>query len=103
MLTKNRVLGFIAFLALAATWKYVYVRFGDNAGDRFWGTGLLVTSIWFLFAKEIPISLGSQVITSLTGWRKAYVLVPAFALGLAVVLAPHELRCALHSRHRVCP
>jgi hypothetical protein len=100
--TFNRVAWFAAFVGMAALWQYVYTRFGDAAGDRVWGAGLLVTAVLLMSRKALPLSIGS-VQTRLTGWRRLYVLLPAALFGLVVALYPHETACALHFRHRACP
>lgn len=41
--------------------------------------------------KRIPVHVGEKGLRPLEGWRKAYVLVPAYAIGLAVSLFPHEV------------
>jgi hypothetical protein len=89
-------------MGTAALWHYVYTRFGDAAGDRVWGAGLLITAVLLMFLKALPLSIGS-VQTTLTGRRGLYVLLPAALFGLVVALFPHEAACALHFRHRVCP
>jgi len=102
-LTRSRVLGLLGLVAGAVLWKSVYIRFGDAAGDRVWGIGLLVVAIAFIFIAEIPVSMGSRTLTPLRGWKKSYVVVPALVIGLAVALYPHEVACTLHLRNRVCP
>jgi hypothetical protein len=97
--TLRRIASFAAF---AAGWYYIYSRFGEAAGDRFWGAALLLAAVLLMFRKVLPVSLGSFR-TTLVGWRRLCVLVPAALLGLVVVLYPHEAACALHFRHRVCP
>jgi hypothetical protein len=100
--TLERVAWFAAFAATAALWQYVYVRFGDAAGDRVWGGALLLTAAFWMCRTALPVSIGSFR-TTLTGWRKFYILLPAALFGLTVALYPHETACVLHFRHRVCP
>jgi hypothetical protein len=101
--TRNLVLGVLAFVAVAAAWQYVFVRYGDTEGFRVWGLAILLVSFFYLFVAEIPVAIGSRSFPPLKGWRKADVIAPAFLIGLVVSLHPHEVACALYMRGYVCP
>ena len=102
-LTGGRVLGFVAFLCLAATWHIVDEAFGQEAGFRFWGLLLLASSVVFTFLTRIPIHLGEKQVGALEGWRKLYILVPMYGLALAVVLWPTAVACSIGLKGYVCP
>lgn len=98
----GKILGFLGFVLLAAAWAIVHDLFGQTAGFRFWGVALLFTALAMTFRPEIPVSLGNSEKTTLRGWRKACVLVPAYGIGAAVSLWPHQIACAVHLRGYVC-
>jgi len=79
------------------------LRYGDTEGFRVWGLAILVLSSFYLFVAEIPVAIGFRSLPPLRGWRKAYVIGPAFLIGLAVSLHPHQVACAIHLRGYVCP
>jgi Ca2+/H+ antiporter len=98
----SKILGFVGFALLAGTWAIVHDLFGQTAGFRFWGLALLATSLVFTLRRTIPVSLGNTELSPLEGWRKTYVLVPMYAIGLAVSLWPHQVACAVSLRGYVC-
>ena len=100
--TGAQVLGFLGFVVLAGTSAMIYSAFGQQEGLRFWGICLVLTSIVFTFMKRIPVSVGRKALRPLEGWRKAYVLVPCYAIGLAVTSFPHEVACAVNLRGYGC-
>jgi hypothetical protein len=101
--TTKKILGFIVFLTAVAAWQIVHIRFGVTEGFRVWGIGLLLVASMYLFVKEIPIHVGSRPFSPLTGRRKAFALIPAILIGLAISLYPHEVACSVHMRGHICP
>ena len=63
---------------------------------------LLVTSLAFTFMRRIQVMVGNTELKPLEGWRKAYVLIPTYAIGLAVTTFPHEVACTVHLKGYVC-
>lgn len=61
-----------------------------------------MVSVVFTFMNRIPVTLGNKDLKPLEGWRKAYVLVPSYAIGVAVSLFPHEVACAVNLKGYVC-
>lgn len=98
----RRVLRFLAFVALVALAYFIQDRFGQTEGVRFWGIGLLVTSLVFTFLPRIPVFMGNRELAPLEGWRKAYVLAPAYAIAILVTAFPHQVACAVHLKGYVC-
>jgi hypothetical protein len=100
--TGGKVLGFIGFVCLAATWHIVHETFGREAGFRFWGALLLASAVVFSLLSRIPIHLGERQVASLEGWRKLYAIIPMFAIGLAVVIWPTAIACSIALRGYQC-
>ncbi|WP_428506926.1 hypothetical protein [Roseateles sp.] len=101
-ITGGQVLSFLGFLVLVGVWTIIDRVFGQREAFRFWGLMLLVTSLAFTFMKRIPVTVGNTELKPLEGWRKAYVLIPTYAIGLAVTTFPHEVACAVHLKGYVC-
>jgi hypothetical protein len=98
----GKLLGWAASLLLAVAWYIVHETLGQTASFRFWGAALLIAAVVLTCWKTIPVTLGNTEITPLEGWRKAYVLVPAYGIALAVVIWPHAVACAVNLRGYVC-
>ncbi|MCZ8072778.1 MAG: hypothetical protein O9341_01480 [Paucibacter sp.] len=101
-ITGGQVLSFLGFLVLVGVWTIIDRVFGQREAFRFWGLMLLVTSLAFTFMKRIPVTVGNTELKPLEGWRKAYVLIPTYAIGLAVTAFPHEVACAVNLKGYVC-
>jgi hypothetical protein len=100
--TGGQLLGFLGFVVLAGTSAMVNSMFGQREAFRFWGICLVLVSSVFALLKRIPVHVGDRELRPLEGWRKAYVLVPSYAIGLAVALFPHEVACAVNLKGYVC-
>jgi thiol:disulfide interchange protein len=98
----GKILGFFGFVLLAAASFVVHEWLGQAAGFRFWGLALLVAAVVFTARRTIQVTLGNTALTPLAGWRKAYVLVPAYAIGTVVSLWPHQVACAINLRGYLC-
>jgi hypothetical protein len=68
---------------------------GEVAVARLWGFGILGISLILLVRTRIPVYAGRRRVGTLIGWRKVYVLAPAFAIGLAVAAFPEHAVQAL--------
>ena len=101
-ITGAQVLGFVGFVVMAVGWIIVDRLFGQREAFRLWGIALLVVSVVFTFMRRIPLTLGNRQVEPLEGWRKAYVLVPTYAIGVCVTLFPHEIACAVNLRGYIC-
>ena len=102
-LTGGKILGFISFVCLAATWHIVHETFGQEAGLRFLGALLLASALVFSFLPRIPVHVGEKQVASLEGWRKLYAVIPMYAIGLAVVIWPTIIACSIGLRGYQCP
>lgn len=102
MLTGGKILGLAAMAILVFVWYMVGHYFGQTEAFRVWGLALLLYSVGSSFRKSIPVSLGDREIEPLEGWRRAYVLVPTFALGALVSVFPHEVACSINLKGYVC-
>ena len=104
MQVKNSsIIGFIVFLLVALIWQLIYDIYGQSAGFRSWGIGLLVVSIIFTFKDNIPLFLGDKQTGELKGWRKSYVLIPSYLIGLLVAFYPNEVACTIALKNYACP
>jgi hypothetical protein len=83
--------GVLAIVALA--WYAVEYRYGPIGGTRLAGALFPLSAIWLIRAPSIAISLGRHEVGSVSGWKKAFVLVPAAAIGLAVLVYAPEITC----------
>ena len=101
-ITGSQVLSFLAFLVLVGAWTTIDRIFGQREAFRFWGLVLLSVSVVFTFMRRVPVRVGNTELKPLEGWRKAYVLVPMYAIGLAVCLFPNEVACAVNLRGYIC-
>ena len=98
----RQVLGLVGFVLLVLAAHFIHTRFGQTESLRFWGIGLLVTSIVFTFLPRIPVFIGYRELAPLEGWRKAYVLVPSYVIAILVTAFPHHVACAVHLKGSVC-
>ena len=103
MLTGGKILGFVGFVCLAATWHMVHETFGQEAGFRFWGFLLLASAVVFAAFARIPVHVGNKQVASLEGWRKAIAVVPMFAVGFAIIIWPTAIACSIGLRGYQCP
>jgi hypothetical protein len=91
-----RAYGFLAIVAVA--WYAVEYMYGPIGGTRLFGALFLLSAIWMIRAPSIAISLGQHEVGSVSGWKKAFVLVPAAAVGLGLLAYAPEITC-LSSRY----
>jgi|GEM_PF-5645276 len=92
--------GGMAITALA--WYLVEAEFGPIGGTRFFGALFLLFAAWGIWTPSIAVSFGQFQVTSLRGWEKAFVLIPAAVIGVTVMLYAPEITC-MGTRHRhVC-
>lgn len=102
-LSTGQILGVIAFVCIAAIWQFVHLRFGQTEGFRVWGIGLLVVALVLSFMQNIPVHIGNREVSQLVGWRKAFVVLPAAAIGSLVSFYPHQVACSISLKGYVCP
>lgn len=100
--TGAHVLSFLGFLVLVGIWTMVDRLFGQREAFRLWGIALVVVSVVFTFMRRIPVTIGNTELKPLEGWRKAYVLVPTYAIGMVVAFFPHEVACAVNLKGYIC-
>jgi hypothetical protein len=79
-------------------WFAVEYRYGPIGGTRLFGTFIVLWAIWSIREPSLTISLGQYPVGSVSGWKKAFVLVPAAAVGLALLAYAPEITC-LSSRY----
>jgi hypothetical protein len=83
--------GVLAIVVLAGyAVEYMY---GPIGGTRLVGTFFLLSAIWCIREPSLTISLGQYPVGSVSGWQKAFVLVPAAAIGLAMLVYAPEITC----------
>jgi hypothetical protein len=91
---RRALVAFTFILVLAI----VQQRFGYAAGVRALGIGLVVQGLVLLFRQSIDLGTWE-----LTGWMKAFTLLPLFIVGALAALYPNEFACAVNLRGRTCP
>jgi hypothetical protein len=101
-ITRAQVLSLLGFVVLCGVWTMIDRVYGQREAFRFWGVTLVAVSVVLTFMRRIPITVGNTELKPLEGWRKAYVLVPSYAIGVAVSLFPHEIACGVNLRGYVC-
>ena len=56
--------------------------------------GLLAgVGVYMAFAKEIPFYFGSQLVGRLSGWAKAWGVIPVIASGALMIIYAQEITC----------
>jgi hypothetical protein len=93
-----RIAGFVIFLVMVGASSMLDQR----EAFRFWGVGLLAASLVATFLPRIPVRLGYTELRPLEGWRKAYVLVPTYIIGITATFFPHEVACAVRLKGYIC-
>jgi len=75
----------------------------QTAGVGLYGLAVLFIAFIFSLRREVSVHVrGGSEITSLSGHRKLYVLLPMIAIGSMLVLFPHDVACAVHLKGYVC-
>ena len=86
-----RIVGGPAGLAILLLSVAVSYSYGELGIIRLVGAGFLVFSVWGSWAPRVELYLGQYSVGSLTGWHKAWALVPAAAIGGALLYYAPEL------------
>ena len=68
-------------------------RYGPIGVTRLFGAMFLLAAIWMIREPSLTISLGRHPVGSVSGWKKAFVLVPAALIGLALLVYAPEITC----------
>lgn len=76
--------------------------FGAIGVTRFFGLFFLCACAYGCFAPRITVSAGSIEIGELTGWSKAFALVPFSALGLLLVIYAPAITCVSTKYKHLC-
>lgn len=94
---------FVLFISLVISWVVIDYFFGQKEAIQFWGIGLLSVSISFIFLTKLPVGIRGKVASFyLTGWSKAFVIIPGMVLGLSLTFYPHDVACFIELRGYVC-
>lgn len=91
------VMAIVALVLFAVEYNY-----GPIAGTRAFGTLWLLSAIWMIRTPRIPILFGQHEVGSVSGWKKAFVLVPAAAIGLAMIVYAPEITCFPSKNRHLC-
>jgi hypothetical protein len=70
--------------------EYWYGEFGVT---RLFGALFAGGGIYMAFAKEIPLYLGSALVGRVSGWSKAWVVIPVIAIGICMIVWAPEITC----------
>jgi hypothetical protein len=92
----------LLFIAVAFGWIAIDELFGQAAAFRYWGAGLLAAGVVFACRKTVPFFLGSTKVRDLSGVPKNLVAGVAISLGVAILLYPDTIACAVSLRGYVC-
>jgi hypothetical protein len=87
---------------LAVVWYAVEYMYGPIGGMRLVGAIFLLWAIWGIRAPSVTISLGQYPVGSVSGWKKAFVLVPGALIGLAVLVYAPEITCMSSHYAHLC-
>jgi len=101
-LAGGQILGFIAFVCFVGIWQLVHHFFGQTEAFRMWGIGLLAVALVLSINRSIVVHIGSRKVSRLVGWRKAFVVLPAFVIGGLVSFYPHQVACSIALKRYVC-
>ncbi len=71
----------------------VETAYGPIALTRLFGAMFLLFAVWGIWAPSIGVSMGRYPVGSLSGWNKAFALVPAAVIGLLTILYASEITC----------
>jgi hypothetical protein len=88
--------GFAILVCVAIAVDHLY---GPIGYTRLFGVLFLLSAIWGIWTPRLEVRLGQHPVGSLSGWMKAFVLLPAAALGLAMLVYAPEITC-FGSRYR---
>jgi hypothetical protein len=93
------MMGYGAAVIAGLAWYLVETQFGPIGGTRFFGALFLLFAAWGIWAPSIAVLVGNYQVTSLSGWEKAFVLIPAAVIGVMLMLYAPEITC-MGTRHR---
>jgi hypothetical protein len=62
----------------------------------------LLFAVWGIWTPSIAVSAGNYQVTSLSGWEKALVLIPAAVIGVVLMLYAPEITCMGTRYRRLC-
>jgi len=81
-------------MVIAALAGYVVeARYGPIGLTRLFGALFLLFAVWGIWAPSIAVSAGRYPVGNLSGWKKAFALVPAAAIGLLMILYAPQITC----------
>jgi hypothetical protein len=94
--------GYGGMVVTALAWYLVKAEFGPIGGTWFSGALFLLFAAWGIWAPSIAVSMGNYEVTSLTGWEKAFVLIPAAVIGVVLMLYAPEITCMANRYRYLC-
>ena len=102
-MAAKRVIGFVVSIVFIAAWFYVDHHYGRIDAFRVFGAAFVITSIVFIFLKEIPVGIrGRPPSFHIKGWKKIFVIAPGICLGMAILIYPNEMACYINLRGYEC-
>jgi hypothetical protein len=87
---------------MAATIIAVQHWYGPIGGTRLFGAFFLLSSVYYIFVRELPFHLGQHHVATLTGWKKAFVILPVFCIGFLMIYYGAEITCAPAKYKHLC-
>ena len=93
---------YVGVIALGVLAFAAHHWWGPIGVTRLFGAAFFGGAVWACFAPSLPVSFGDTEVARLTGWMKAIVLVPAGALGLAVLVYAPAVTCISYKYKYLC-
>ena len=94
--------GYIGMAIVVALALAINHWYGPIGVTRLWGALFLCGGVYGCFAPSFSVSFGRTEIAKLTGWRKAFAIVPISALGLSIALYAPAITCATQKYKHLC-
>ena len=92
----------VTFILLVTIMTAAGIIGGPIAQTRTFSVIWLTGTAWLAFAKEIPFFFGDVEAFRLRGWAKVFLIVPALAIGLLLLIYAPEVTCLPQKRKHLC-
>ncbi|WP_457388624.1 hypothetical protein [Roseateles sp. P5_E1] len=93
---------YVGLILLVALMVAAGIFGGPIAQIRIFSVIWLAGTAWLAFAKEIPFFLGDVQAFRLRGWAKLFIVLPALAIGLLLLIYAPEVSCLSYRRKTLC-
>jgi hypothetical protein len=96
------MLRYLGMAALIAAFFVVDMLFGPIGTKRLVGAFFLLFATLGIGAPELEFSFKGFEGWPLRGWKKAFILVPAAAIGIVLLVYAPEITCASYRHRHLC-